>query len=620
MASVFSRELRWLCVPLGLLVFAACGDDGAGGEPAANGGKAAAGSAGRSGAGAAGAGRGGSSGSSNDAGNAALAGASGAGAASGQAGSSPAAGGEAGAQGEAGESGASGSAAGGASGSAGEGGNGGAPDAVAPGDVFRASTRFTLINPKDYGAEGDGSNDDAEALQAAFDAVPEGGGIVLFPAGTYLKHQRQVRVNQSHTLLWSPNRRATLHGTVRSLTQEERDDGLCGARQQAVSFRQTTGGGVYGLRFTSDASERTSCAEDCQITLDTALGMEVVGTEIDGAAACGVFAWSSRADGRSEELYVEGNFIHHTYADSVHHTHGARRSWCWENYFFNEAPSLGDDGIACVTYSPSDPRCGEMEWWNNTYLGGMHGRGLAVIGGEDISIHHNWVIGSASAGLIVASEWAYTSASSERIELRSNWIIDSPNGSVDNGHSSILISGGNTEAEPLRDIQALDNVVIGAPSGRVERAEGEYDAESIVFDNSTDAADLPGAIPTLDDVVIRDTSILRTRDLSFVEAAVRRGLYRIHVREAAAGGIEERFEYVVSGSAASVSSFLEAVRASGGYVSEARDVGSVRYAHVLVPAPLEVPAELDAVTFEALRAGDRDGALSWLWARLELGE
>ncbi|HEY3500046.1 MAG TPA: glycosyl hydrolase family 28-related protein, partial [Polyangiaceae bacterium] len=509
--------------------------------------------------------------------------------------------------------------------SAGEGGAGdaagaaGGGDSPEPDELFRPSTRFTVINPKDYGALGDGVTDDAAALESAFAAVPAAGGIVLFPAGTYLKERRLVRVTQSHTLLWAPNRRATIHGTVRTLTDEERAADLCGVRQQAIVFRQTTGGGVYGLRFGSDAVERTSCAEDCQITLDTVNGFEVVGTEVEGAPACGVFAWSSRSGERSENLFVEGNYIHHTYADSVHHTHGARRSWCWGNYFFNEVPSLGDDGIACVTYSPSDPRCGEMEWWGNFYLGGMHGRGMAVIGGEDIAIHHNWIVGSASAGLIVASESSYTSASSERIELRSNWIVDSPNGSVNNGHSSILISGGNPEAEPIREVEAVDNVIVGAPGGRVERAEGDYDAESVVFDNSTDPGDLPGPVPTLEEVAIRDTSILRTRDVSFVTEAERRGLYRIHVREAAEG-VEERFEYVVSGAESELSGWLDARREAGAYLSETRSVAGAAYALVLSPVPLEVPAELDAVSFEALRAGDRDGSLAWLWSRLDAGD
>ena len=106
----------------------------------------------------------------------------------------------------------------------------------------------------------------------------------------------------------------------------------------------------------------------------------------------------------STESYVEGNYVHHTWADHIHHTNGARQSWVWNNFIFNDQVSKGDDGVACVTYGPTSTRCADMEWWRNTHLGTGWGRGYAVIGGDDINIHHNWAIGVAGAGLIVASE------------------------------------------------------------------------------------------------------------------------------------------------------------------------------------------------------------------------
>ena len=45
------------------------------------------------------------------------------------------------------------------------------------------------LNVKEFGAKGDGTTNDAAAIQAALDAVPTGapiGGVVFFPAGTYL--------------------------------------------------------------------------------------------------------------------------------------------------------------------------------------------------------------------------------------------------------------------------------------------------------------------------------------------------------------------------------------------------------------------------------------------------
>jgi len=49
------------------------------------------------------------------------------------------------------------------------------------------------LNVKSFGAAGDGETDDTAAIQAAIDAVPEAGGSVYFPAGTYLSDGLTVR-------------------------------------------------------------------------------------------------------------------------------------------------------------------------------------------------------------------------------------------------------------------------------------------------------------------------------------------------------------------------------------------------------------------------------------------
>lgn len=49
-----------------------------------------------------------------------------------------------------------------------------------------ASGRAAAVNVKDHGAAGDGLRDDADAIQAALDAVPAQGGVLEFPAGRYL--------------------------------------------------------------------------------------------------------------------------------------------------------------------------------------------------------------------------------------------------------------------------------------------------------------------------------------------------------------------------------------------------------------------------------------------------
>jgi Pectate lyase superfamily protein len=58
-----------------------------------------------------------------------------------------------------------------------------------------------FFNVKSYGAIGDGLTDDTAAIQAAIDAVPSSGGVVFFPAGTYIISQTLTVTTSATTLL-----------------------------------------------------------------------------------------------------------------------------------------------------------------------------------------------------------------------------------------------------------------------------------------------------------------------------------------------------------------------------------------------------------------------------------
>jgi hypothetical protein len=502
--------------------------------------------------------------------------------------------------GDGGAGGAAGSAglAGGAPGGAGGGAPGGAGGA-GPADVWSRLSVMAVVDPREHGAIGDGVTDDLAALAASVDALPEAGGIIYLPPGASFKKTDLLVVTKSHVKFWAPNRQAELFQSIGGAR-----------RHQAVLCRDNTGCGFFGVAFRSDAAERFDALEDNQISADHTTLVEVAGCDIMGSAAAGVFLYGST------ESYIEGNYVHLTWADHVHHTAGARQSWVWGNVVFNELPSKGDDGVACVTYGAESARCGDMEWWGNTILHTGWGRGYAVIGGEDISIHHNWAIEVAGAGLIVASEPAYDSAGSARIRLSNNYVYRCAH-TV--GQPGILISGKNPAAGPLDDITLTYNVSAETVTGTPYRAEGDYtNVTSTGLLTSAEA--LPTPIPTRDDLRLADTAILRTRDVSHVAAPYRQGLYRIHVRRApAGGGFEERFEYVVKGPPDFVAGFTSAQAAAGGAVVAERTVGTTSYAVVLTPAPVAVSAPLAGVPFRDLRSGDQSGGLSWLWQLLDGG-
>jgi len=224
--------------------------------------------------------------------------------------------------------------------------------------------------------------------------------------------------------------------------------------------------------------------------------------------------------------------------------------------------------------------------------------------------------GVAGAGLIVASEPAYDSASSARIVLANNWIYRSAHTI---GHPGILISGLNTAAQPLDTVTLTNNVAVETVTGTAYRAEGSY-TNVTNAGLATTAAALPSPIPTMADIRIADTAVLRTRDVSHVAAAFHPGLSRIHVRRAPSGtGFQQRFEYVIKGAPDALTAFVAEQTAAGAVLSEQRTVGAVAHALLLTPAPVTAPATLTPVTFRDLRAGDLAGDLSWLWTRIDTG-
>jgi hypothetical protein len=468
-----------------------------------------------------------------------------------------------------------------------------------PDSVWTPLSVMSVQNPMSHGAAGNGTADDRAALERAIAALPAAGGIVYLPAGKVFRKTGVLRFSKAHVKFWAPNRQAEIFGDVSG-----------GSGRQAMFCAGAPWPGYFGVKFRSNAGARLTTANDMVLTFDGCAHIEIVGNEIQGSAASGVFFWHA-----SSNSYVEGNYVHHTWADHIHHTSGSHHSWVWDNWIFNAAPSKGDDGIACVTYGPTSTRCADMEWWRNTHLGAAWGRGYSVIGGDRIDIHHNWAIGTSGAGVIIASEPSYDTAGSRDITVSDNWLYRCASRA---GHPGMLVSGNNAAAGPLTNLRFSNNAVVETINGQAFRAEGSYQNVSNTG-MTTSFASLPSPIPTTASVAIKDTSILKTRDVSFAAAGARPGLHRIHVRQAPGGGFQQRFEYVVTGSPDDVRAFVSGRVAAGDYLSEQRQVGASSYALLLARTPLTIPSTLSGVSFSALRAGDRNGSLSWLWNRLDRG-
>jgi polygalacturonase len=60
------------------------------------------------------------------------------------------------------------------------------------------------LNVRDFGATGDGTSDDTDAIQAAINALPDPGGTVYIPSGTYQVHGPIVLARSRTQLVGEP--------------------------------------------------------------------------------------------------------------------------------------------------------------------------------------------------------------------------------------------------------------------------------------------------------------------------------------------------------------------------------------------------------------------------------
>lgn len=450
---------------------------------------------------------------------------------------------------------------------------------------------IAIVDPRDHGAAGDGVASDTSEMLDSMAALGPDGGIVYLAEGLTFRIVRSIEIPGDHVKLWSINGQA-------EIVIETEDE----VARQAIICRDREGCGFFGLRFRSDVVRRRDTLEDSQIVADGAELVEVVGVEVEGSASAALFFF-----GRTEEAYVDGNYLHDNWSDSIHFTNGSRRAWVWDNTIANGVEK-GDDGIACVTYS-SERLCGDMEWWGNTHLGDGWGRGYSVIGGEEIQIHSNFVRDVAGAGIIVASESSYGTEGSRNITIFDNVLFQT---SRVIPHPGILVSG---ETEPIDNVVLRDNLVVDALSGEAVRFEG--DTSDVRDENtSTDAARLPNPLPSTEaQARPKDTSILKTRDVSFVPPEARDDVYRVHVRRSPDGsGFEQGYEYVVAGPSSNIDRWSSEV---GAVVTYRTGGTGEQFAVLFSPVAAALDDGLRPVGFDELRAGDLSGERSALWAALE---
>lgn len=308
--------------------------------------------------------------------------------------------------------------------------------AQGPARTSAALSPAGTVLPEQYGAVGDGRTDDTRALQAALDALGPGRTLLLPPGRTY-RHDGVLVVRRAGS---------RLAGGGALLAGEEEHSAL---RLEADDVRVE--GVVLRLARTS---RRWSGLDQHRLLLGPHDGIVVRDVRVEGSAASGVFVRGARGF-RLERLTVQD-----TRADGIHLTAGA-------SYGVVDRPVVrrsGDDGVAIVSYASDAATSHHLTVLSPLVQGQRQGRGISVVGGEDVVVRDVRVEGSSAAAVLVATEGSpYDTRSTRRVAV-DRVVVESANRSADVDHGAVLVTAG-ARGTVVEDVRISDVRIAGTRPG-----------------------------------------------------------------------------------------------------------------------------------------------------------
>lgn len=266
-----------------------------------------------------------------------------------------------------------------------------------------------------YGAIGNGTADDTNAIRDALNAAGSGGTVII-PAGRVFRHTGVLSVNR-------PGVRVTGGGTLLA-TNEEKSSFLVNANRVAIDHV------TFAMATTT---KRWETYDQMKLRIGAVDGVVIDHVRILGSAAAGVYVGGA-TNFRLNKLYVAD-----TRADGIHITGSSRDGVV-------RKPRIkrpGDDGVAVVSYAGggsapvsrikiSGPKVYDQVW----------GRAFSVVGGDQITWKNIYARRSSGASLYIASESNYNTQASTNVQVDGG-TIDRANTSSRVDHGAVLLYNGN---------------------------------------------------------------------------------------------------------------------------------------------------------------------------------
>ncbi|WP_299954929.1 glycosyl hydrolase family 28-related protein [uncultured Modestobacter sp.] len=287
-----------------------------------------------------------------------------------------------------------------------------APAPIAPQAVSAARG---VLPVERFGATGDGRTDDTAALQKALDSVPVGSVLQLKAGATYL-HSDVLRLSRSNVTLSGP-------GATLLATDEARSS------FHVTGSRVTVTGVTFGLtastrRWDAPAQDKVRVWGDDVVLRDV---------HVQGAAAAGIFV-----DG-SARFLLDRVTVSDSRADGIHMSNGATDG----RVVSPVTNRTGDDGVAVVSYKSDGVVSARIQITSPTVNGTTWGRGISVVGGNDITYTDVTIRDTDAAAVYLGSEAEYDTYPSQRVLVRGGTVTGA-NRNTAKDHGALMVYSGNT--------------------------------------------------------------------------------------------------------------------------------------------------------------------------------
>ena len=280
-----------------------------------------------------------------------------------------------------------------------------------PGAAQPTPTLSGTVDALEVGAAGDGTTDDAVALQGALDAMAPGSTLVLpegrtFAVGDVLTVRAQgTTITGGGTLLATDEERS-------SLRLDHVDDAVLDGITLAIA----------------GTTKRWDSTDQQRLHVDGGTGVVVRDVSVEGSAAAGVYVGDGASDFTLERVAVSG-----TRADGIHITQRAHDGVVRDA----TATRTGDDGIAVVSYAQDGDPCRDV-LVERPVVRTTDARGISVVGGERITYRDVDVADTAAAAVYIASEGSYDTAGVTGVVVEGG-VLDGANRDEGTDHGAVLL-------------------------------------------------------------------------------------------------------------------------------------------------------------------------------------